>query len=221
MRRLIALVFASTALAACGGGGGGSSSASGAAAPAASSADQPWTTASQPGLWRHVETRDGVAGEAELVCYTPGMGSLAAAPVAGWRCDAGRPTDTADGYVLAQRCTAPDGRAQDLRSVVTGDLAAAFNVTTALPGGGSVVSTWMRMGSCPDGMAPGQRRADAYMAAPPPPPLEPRRPAAPAAPAAAPADPIGDVLAGDAEPAAPAPDTSAAPAATDPAAKPD
>lgn len=180
-------------------------------------------------MWRHVETRDGVAGPSELVCYTPSMGPLASPALPGWRCDAGRAADTADGYSLVQRCVSPQGETRDVRSTITGDLASAFNVTTELPGAGRVTSTWLRMGGCPDGMAPGQRRADGFLAAPPPPPA-PRPAAAPARSAAtAPerADPIGDVLFGTTsdESAAPAQadrptEPAPAPAATDPAAKP-
>lgn len=196
MKRTTALLAACAALSACGGGGSSASGPASGASAASGAAAGPWTVASEAGLWRHVVTTDGQPGPAELVCYVPSMGSLADAPPPGLRCEPGRPTDTPDGYVVARRCTAADGRAQEVRSTVTGDLASAFNVSTGLPGGGTSVSTWMRMGGCPDGMSPGQRRPDGLVLAPPPPPPEaaPRRASSSPSSGVSTADPIGDVL---------------------------
>lgn len=179
---------------------------------------QPWDAPSQAGLWRHVTMVDGQPSASVLLCYAPGLGPLVprSAATRTLRCDPAQRERVAGGWVRREQCsTLPREEGRLVRATVSGDMAAAFSVTTeVLDGDGNrregepvLVDTWLRMGECPESLPVGQTRADGT-------PLTPqaqlagaavaagaastRRASRPsAAPNSASPDPIGDLASGE------------------------
>ncbi len=173
---------------------------------------RPWDVASEPGLWRTSMAVDGrSAGAPMLVCHRGGA-LVPDEPLSSeTRCDPPSHRLAADGFVRERRCVS-GGVASVATATVVGDLASGFSIraqsrtTGGEADGGEIVSTFLRLGPCPDGWRAGEARPEGLArpaAAPPPPSAAPpprRRPPAPV-------DPVEDALDGtyDGPPADPPP----------------
>lgn len=179
------------ALAACGRDAAAPGSAPAAAPPDdAASPSRPWAVASEPGLWRVAAGGPTTS----LRCHASGT----LLPDEGAGCAAPQQSRTADGFTRARRC---GGRT--VRTVVLGDLASGFSARRADGSGAETVTTWLRMGPCPDGWRAGESRVEGLRPASTASAAPPARPRGPATPRLAPppevagplpSDPIAEAL---------------------------
>ncbi len=162
-----ALIAALWALAACGREAAAPGSAPAAAPPDdAASPSRPWAAASEPGLWRVAAGGPTTS----LRCHAAG----ALLPDEGAGCSAPRHDRTADGFTRTRRC---GGRT--VRTAVVGDLASGFSARRADGPGAETLTTWLRMGPCPEGWRAGETRVEGLRPPTAAPTAAPRGSAAP------------------------------------------